>query len=602
MGMIMKKTYQRLILAGILLLTAFALPAQPTKPPVDEKARDLVALGRRYFKGQKWLDAALTFDIAAQRPVHDLTTYSHYMAGLSYYRQEEPDKALKSFETILNDYPKSKYIGEVKYHKALILLASKHTTDREKGMDMLYKTIAETRDGSLKTDAERALRDFLFNGCPESFLPLYAKFAPEGYASWYMEAECYRLDQKMEGYALLEKIKAWEAEGGAMTDYLQQLKSKYTSGRVVNPNRLNIAIFLSFHLEMMDTVSGVPKKSTWALEMFEGMKIAMDSLGKDLRKEVNVKVFDTGGDTARLALQLDSLSEFNPDVIIGDVRTTLAGPISEWAEARKIVHFIPRNPYGKLVEKKRYAFLTHPSFKTHGEQTALFLYHQQNKRKFVVFNDQTTVSNWFAKSFIAAIDTMPGVTVVEKTIAQEYDLNRKSIPTYVRGLKGMGYDAAYVPLSSEESAGLIITQLNYYNVELPVVGGPDWEIFNVIDSELKTRYDLQYSSFYYDRNDSTMFDSLYTTCLRDYSYQPSKYTVQGYDIMAYVLNLTNSERSAGDLADAIRLSPPYHGIHQDFYYNKGQINKGINIIQFQDGRTKKVNWDTEEQGTVPDGE
>ena len=300
--------------------------------------------------------------------------------------------------------------------------------------------------------------------------------------------------------------------------------------------------------------------------------------------------------------QLDSLSAFNPDVVIGDVRSSMARPISKWAEARKVLHLIPRNPNKALVEKKRYTFLTHPSFQMHGSQLALHMYHAQNMRRFVVFNDQTTVSNWFAKAFISAVDSLPGVTIVEKTIAQEYEYNRKTIPQYVRSLKGSGYDAIYVPLSSEEAAGLIISQLNYHKVEIPVLGGPDWEIFNVIDPELKTRYDLQYSAFYYDQNDSIIYDSLYTTCLRDYSYQPSKYTVQGYDIMAYVLNLTSSELGAGDLGIAARQAPVFHGIHQDFEFGEGQINKKINIIKFQDGRITKVNWDSEEPDPFRDGE
>ena len=284
MGMTMKNIYLKFALAGVLLLSAFALPAQPTKPGVDERARDLVALGRRYYKGKKWLDAAVTFDLATQRPFNDLTTYSMYMAGVSYYRMGEPQKALDNFDALLQDHPQCKYKGEVRYHKGLILLGSESTNDREKGLDEMYKILEETRDGTLKTDVERSVRDFLFNACDESLLSLYQKFAPVEYAAWYVEAQSYRLDQRMEGYKVLEKIKEWEESGHLLTDYLQQLKSKYVSGRVSNPNRLNVAIFLSFHLERMDTATSVPKRSAWALEMFEGMKIALDTIGDRLDK------------------------------------------------------------------------------------------------------------------------------------------------------------------------------------------------------------------------------------------------------------------------------------------------------------------------------
>jgi|GEM_PF-3103325 len=593
MGIDMKQFSTRLTVIGLLLGFALTIQAQPGgKAPKDKKADNLVSLAKRYFKTQNYLDAAISYDLATQRPYNQLTTYSVYMAGLSYYRLGEMEKALDKFQVLIKDYSKSKYKEDAIYHRGLILMSSEGVNDREKGMDALFKLMGETRDGTLRSACESQIKDHLFNKYPLSFLDLYILFAPEAYKPWFVEAACFQLQEGGQGYAALERIAEYEAKGGVMTDYLNGLKGKFETGQIINPGRLNIAIFLSLNLQTLDTAQAVPKKSLWAVEMLEGMKIALDSIGGQMNKQVNVRIFDTKGDTALLHQQIDSLDQFAPNAIVGDIRSAMARPISNWAERNKVLHIIPRNPVMRLVKDKRYTFLAHPALETHGAQMAEYAYNVENKRKFLVFNDHSFVSERFATAFKAVIDSTEEGSVTMRDVAKIYEDNRKSIPSFIKSLKYKDYDAIYIPLPSEESAGLIISQLNYHRVEIPVMGGPDWEIFNVIDPELKTKYELQYSTFFYEKNDSIMYDSLTTACLMDYAYKPSKNTLLGFDIMAYTLELAKSMNGQVDPGEYVRNAPVYHGIHQDFFYGGEQNNQMVNIIKFEDGRTKKVNWNT----------
>lgn len=593
MGIDMKNIFTRLTLLGLLLGLAFTTQAQPGgKASKDSRANNLVSLAKRYFKTQNYLDAAITFDLATQRPYNQQTTYSVYMAGLSYYRLGEMEKALDKFDTMLKDYSKSKFKEDATYHRSLVLMSADGTNDREKGMDGLFKLMDETRDGTLKSACESQIKDHIFNKYPLNFLDLYILFAPETYKPWFVEAACFQLEAEGQGYVALERIAEHEAKGGMMTDYLNGLKGKFETGEIVNPGRLNIAIFLSLNLQTLDTAQAVPKRSLWAVEMLEGMKIALDSIGDKMNKQVNVRIFDTRGDTSVVRMQIDSLADFQPTVIVGDVRSAMVRPISNWAEENKVLHIIPRNPVMRLVKDKRYTFLAHPALETHGAQMAAHAYHQENKRKFLVFNDHSFVSERFATAFKKVIDSTEEGSVTMRDVAMVYADNRKSIPSFVKSLKYQDYDAIYIPLPSEESAGLIISQLNYHRVEIPVMGGPDWEIFNVIDPELKTKYELQYSTFFYEKNDSVMYDSLTASCLMDYAYKPSKNTLLGFDIMAYTLELAKTMNGMTDPGDLVRNAPVFHGIHQDFYYGGEQNNQMVNIIKFEDGRTKKVNWNT----------
>jgi ABC-type branched-subunit amino acid transport system substrate-binding protein len=474
------------------------------------------------------------------------------------------------------------------------MLESPHTNDRERGLDEMFKLLDNSFNSKLRADVEQTTRHFLSEVFEPSFLDLYLVFAEASYEPWVMEGLCLQYERKGEGYKILDRLKAYEAKGSQMTPLLSSLKAKYASGKVTYSDRLNVAVFLSFNLQCADTARTLPAKSEKSVEMLEGMMLALDSMGSRMNKRINVSAFDTRGDTTLITGLLDSLVRFQPDVIIGDIKSGLATAISDWAEKNKVVHLIPRNPLNTLISNKKYTFLIHPSLQAHGSQMARYLVDVESKHRFVVFNDHTFFAEKFATAFKNELADEPGITVTEKIIPPRYSDLQSKLGAELRGMKGQEPDAIYVPLSNEESAGLIISKLNYDGIKTEVVGGPDWEVFTVIDQELKSSYKLKYSSFYYESNDSTGFDALNYLCLQEYAYRPSNYTVQGFDIMSWLLTVTKTVGPTQSLVEAIHKAPPFHGISQDFYFGDRQDNQKINILLYNNGRLDKVNRNQKE--------
>lgn len=585
----MKRYIYRFFL--VVACMSIGIPAIQAQGSTDERARELVSLARKYYNTKNYLDAAMTFELAMQRPENELSNFSSYMSGLSYYRANEKDKAHKALDKFISTHPYSTYQEDARYHRALILMESSHVSDKEKGLDEMFKLHAGTGNARLKADVESSTRFFLANVFDVSFLDLYSVFVQKEYLPWIMEGMCQQLDKAGDGFKLLEKLTVYRDKGGIMTPLLYSLEQKYKAGKVTYADRLNIAIFLSFNLQRVDTASVVPKRSQKAIEMLEGMLIALDSVGKSLNKRINVSIYDTQGDTIGLATQLDSLERFQPDVIIGDMRTAIAEMISDWAEAHKVIHLIPRNAFNKLIENKKYTFLVHPSLNTHGAAMARYLYQIEGKRRFLIFNDNTFYSDKFSQAFKAELAGEADAAVVERTVPSHYKEFQVSISAEIKSMRNNNYDVVYAPISNEESAGFIISKLNYDRITTEVVGGPDWETFTVIDQELKTAYKLKYSAFYYESNDSLAFDELYGACLQSYAYRPSPYTVQGFDIMSWLLTVNKNVSPAYPFLKAIHEEKSYHGIHQDIYFGENQDNQKINVLQYNYGRTDKVNRD-----------
>lgn len=578
---------RHILLLGILLL-GFLAQAQPK---ADEKTRELVSLGKKQYFNSQWKDAANSFELATQRPVNDLSSFAWYMSAMSYFNMGSLEQAEVSFAKFSKEYPDSKYLEEVQYHRALILLQSTHTNDRDKGLDQMFTLLSRSSSKDLKASADNSIRHFLFNVYEPSYLNIYRVFAKDEYKVVFTEALCANFDKKGEGQKALEEIKKWEASGGASSPYLNALKAKLQSGRQVSSSRLNIAVCLTFHGESADTARYLPSKSKSAIEMLEGMMMALDSLGPGLRKEINVKAFDTRGDSnyTKTAL-IDSLSRFNPDIIIGDVRTGVAMVISAWAERNKVLHIIPRNPLNDLISGKKYTFLAHPSLASHGAGLANYMVKEQGKRTVTIYNDRTFYSEKLSQAFAEAAKAN-GATVTEKIISKEPAKVKGEASLAAQAIKSNGTDLVYVPISNEESAGMIISYLNFHSAKPTVVGGPDWETFNIIDSQLKTSFQLKYSTMFFDKNDSLACQNLKFTCSDTYFYEPSSSTIIGYDIMAWVLQIGKTISAYPDPAMAVHKAESYHGIHQDIYFGDKQDNQKVNIVQFTKGRIDKVNHD-----------
>jgi len=573
---------------AILLGAFFWATLAVAQPSSDEKARELVSLGKKMFVNGNWKDAANSFELATQRPENELSSFALYMTGLSYLNMGSPEKAEEHFTRLLRAYPGTRYGEDVKYNRALLLLESKHNNDRDRGLDQLLSLSHAGTQAGIKQSAEQSLRFYLFNRLDANYLSIYSKFVSAADRPLFTEAICHHHNSKGDGSKVLAEIKAFNDQGGVNTPYLNALKTKYESGRTISRRRLNIAVFASTHGDRADTATIMPTKGISALEMLEGMMLALDERGPEMDKQINLKVFDTRGDTAYTRMQLDSLAAFGPDVIFSDIKTYICKILSDWAEKRKVLLLVPRNTLNELIAGKSYTFLLHPSVNTMGAKMAEYLVKKEGKRSIAIFNDKSYYSERFSKAFLKS-GQEAGATVSEKTISKEPGKVRSEASIEAQNIKNAQTEAVYVPISNEESAGMILSYLNYHRAKPTVAGGPDWEMFNVIDSELKTGFDLKYTTLYWEGNDSLSGAKLVEKCMDRFAYEPTQNTVIGYDIMSWLLQAFKQSPNQTDPLKVVQEAAVFRGIHQDFFFGNAQDNQAVNIVRYAKGKLEKVN-------------
>ena len=577
-------------IVSLLLVALLSLGhlSQAQGVPNDEKAKELLSSGKKSLKGGSYSDAANKFELVLQRPFCRYTSAALYYAGLSYFYQKDNTRAQAKFNEFVSKFPDSRYVADCRYHQSLMMLESSSNSERSDGLTKLYKVYSTTRDASLQRDALSTLRHFAFNVFSTTQVRQNIVFLEDG-DKWILEeAVLYQLDKANDGWAVKQELKAWAEGGNKLSPYMESLQRKYESTRVMNSSELRIAVVLAWNFAATDTAMGVPKASRRALEMYEGMLLALDSLDEATGRQVMVKVFDNRGDTLSTRRLLPDLEEFHPDVILTEGSTSPAQILSAWAEQHGVVTFIPRNPLEDLVQKRQHIFLVNPSLGTHGASLANFAMKVDGRTRMGHFNDKTLMCKRFVAGWKSAAEAGSHPST-------EYDI----CPNYrdctgtpgPRASTASSNDAVFLPLGSEEHLGIILSTFYRSSAKntLNIYGHPDWEQFNALDPELKTDLRLTYSTFYYDKNDSTSYESFKVLTLEEYGCIPTSHMVQGFDMMAYLLTVVGKAQQGVTLSDAVRAAPRYRGLHQDFFFNGKQDNQCPTLLRYHNGTLTKVN-------------
>ena len=418
----------------------------------------------------------------------------------------------------------------------------------------------------------------------------YAK-APYRHLPLVLEAMCYRKLEAGQKHAAQELFNSFVAQGGQPSPFLLRLFDERHVMHYYEPNVTKIGMMLPLFLQetLPQGMDEIPPKSKIALEFYEGFQKAVADYEPYARKKIFLKIFDTARDSFTISQHLYELDRFYPDVVIGEVYNSASKVISDWSERRGVPQVVPFSPTMPIHDKS-FLFLAHSGVATHGLRMGEFARHQMKLNKVAVWTDGRRVTEQLVEAFMATFDTLGG-EVIRVPIDSTFALAKNQILEYTRSLRLQGIDGHYIPLASEESSGLILSELQFLREEVRIMGSPSWQYFNAIDRSTKERYGVVFSTSYLRQNDSAQYKAFYSDFFRHYHLPPSEYHVQGYDMGMYILQLLDryDYREGIPLTTYIRGYGIHRGIHQDYYFAHHPDNQMLHICQFRGGGIFKIN-------------
>lgn len=372
-----------------------------------------------------------------------------------------------------------------------------------------------------------------------------------------------------------------------------------TTTRAKKPE-YTIGLFLPFEFNNISAINvdqlikdkqDFPEMQTVAIDFYEGMKYALDSLqSKDCK--YTFAFYDT---QERDSLQVDKIlkdQSFNKlDMIVGPMFNSTFKVVSDKAKETGIPIISPVTQQNKVLFNNPYTSKTTPSNITLIEGLAEFIGDSFRGQNVVIINSGKAKEQAVLKAFKSHYNDYLSVV---------YD-NTKDTVAEVKGLGGAktAYTSAkknYYVILSEDDVYLtdLLTQLNSFidkKKELNVIGLKKWIFIDHLDPEYLNKFNFIYptASFVNEQNYTVrragkIYKSKFYT-------DPTDYYFHGIDIGLYYLNAL--KENGPDFYKSLDKNRK-KGVTMDFNFFRpsettGFDNKSIQIIRYSDYQFQKIN-------------
>lgn len=322
------------------------------------------------------------------------------------------------------------------------------------------------------------------------------------------------------------------------------------------------------------------------VEFYEGFLMAVDSL-KQRGLSINLHVYDTQNDTARIK-EIISFPEFeNTNLIIGPIYNQEVKVVSEFSREHQIKMISPLSDNLTLVNENPYLFQVYPSYISQIDEFANFVSGFSDKNIILVHNaDSMGYSNiQMIKEKIfknLSVDTLVNniqfkeVAFIDSINVLEHALSEEIENVFI------------VPSNEEAFVTDVITNLNTlktYGHDVRVIGLSRWQRFRNIDPEYYFNLDLCIAApFFIDYHDKDV-KKFVLRYRETFKTEPDQMAVHGYDVGLYFLSaLMNYGNYFGECiynhkVDLLQANYKF----VKWYRQSGYENIGVDIIKYYEG-------------------
>jgi ABC-type branched-subunit amino acid transport system substrate-binding protein len=603
--MIKRKALFYQLFLTLLIWGQFVPLAQAQRPrgkdklEIDPVAHNLIEQGKRFLSNGNYRMAWDSFDAAIERPFHQESTLAIYLSGFAAFKGKQSSLAKQRFERIVNEFPRSRYADEARYHLALMSLEQQPARFHRLALETLVDLQQNASEPGLREDAADLIQSYAYAEASVTLLEDLYDNVLFSQKPLFLKPLCFRLVEQ----EMVEDAESYYGDylwmGGEEVPELEALFAEETVVEVRKRDIYKLAMVLPLHHTGMspagiDSLESIPARSKLALEFYEGFQFAIQEHELYGQKKIMIRVWDSQRDSLRTEDILYQLDGFRPDILVGDIYNNESAQLSEWAETRVRTQVVPLSPSESLIQDKRHTFLAHPSVKEHGKQMALFAFDSLGLQKVAVWTDQRSGTELLAATFRETFMQLGG-EIVEMVVDSVYDRQAISdIEQLVRELKNQEVQGSYIPiLSNQETCGLILSLIDRnMGPNMKIMGSPHWWLrYREIDRTLKERFGLYFTSSYLVDTENDNHQQFFRNYVRRFNHPPSEYAIQGYDLGRYLLAVLDSYSvsSGMTLSEYLRQYPVFRAGHTNFQFGGAQSNQFVNIGQFQSSGIVKVN-------------
>lgn len=376
-----------------------------------------------------------------------------------------------------------------------------------------------------------------------------------------------------------------------------------------------VAIFLPFMTNEFTPAPNkeVPSKSLRALEFYEGVRLALDTLEKQ-GLNLFVDVYDTKKSVATVQQILNKPELKEVDLIIGPISSKTSFEVAQFAKQAKIPMVSPFNPRTDITEQNPYYIQLNPSFEPHSKVIVDYVFNKfesRHPKKYVVLGMQTDTGriNMIQKAYaelknditakipqFITKDNTFSIESIKKYLSKDAE-NIIIIPSY--------RDESFIYNALREINSLIDKLEKKYSYKLTVIGMSRWKYYERVNFEYYSNLNMLLTSeVHIDNSRAKHFQTEYK---QTYGISPREFGYIGYDVMLYFGQMLNKYSKSFPVFLGNEKRQMCHTKFQfePIYLNKGALdgsttpelqnvimryqNAHINLLDFEEYELKKIN-------------
>jgi hypothetical protein len=377
-------------------------------------------------------------------------------------------------------------------------------------------------------------------------------------------------------------------------------KDDFISAAVLRPvfkDRYRIALMLPFRTSTLDAGPG-KKKSQSVLDIYQGMKLATDSLLKE-GIILDLLAYDTDHDPELIKKLLKEPELKGADLIVGPLFLEDIKPVQEFSELNKINLFgHPFSDNGDFLGENPFAFLYQPSYATLGEKSAeLLATKSKNKNCFVYYGEnpkdsimafsfiQTGLKLGLKIAYAEEVRSETSNNIMEK-LAKPTEFDEWKNPTQFE-LKLDSIGSVFVASDDPLIYTKVINSVETRGDSVTVVGQENWLEDNSVELSKFERIKVALASPNFASISSRPYIQFRKKYLQTHGILPSNFAQKGYEFLmvlghalktygVYFQEGLMKERVAGALTSGYQMLPTHD-------------NGLVPFISFKHGRLEPIN-------------
>ncbi len=516
--------------------------------------------------------------------------YASFYYAVSAYHQGYGSVAKDMFSQIKTLYPTWDKLDEVNIWLAKIHFDSK---DYFQGLRILggiknSKTLKEI--APLKKQAIASIEDV------ETLKAMHENYPEDEIIGEKLVRELSKNLTRMNDQELLEGI----------INKLKLKKSDFINETPASVHKdvYSVSVLFPFVVNMLD-LTPTRKRNQFVLDLYEGMKLAVDTLAKQGTK-ISLRAYDTERNQEKIKRILETKELRNTDLIVGPLFQEENKLVQEFSSVNQINVFNPISNNTDLIRSNFYGFLFQPGFEALGEQAAQFLIDQDSTRKCMVFYGESKRDSTLAASFVkraskSGLKILRTERVTKENSGKIIDI--LATPTEFDEFKYPiqftlpkdSLDCIFVASDDPLVYTKVISSVETRSDSVTIVGSENWLDQSAVDYEKYQSLNIILTGSNFSAINNKWYQAFQRKFIRTHGRISStsaytNYAKLGYDFMLFVGNAL--KKHGVYFQEALKKEKRVPGYLTEGYdFQNSRDNQYVPFIQFERGKLVVVNME-----------